>query len=129
MLDGKALTPDEIKKLADLESREVLLAKLAGAMKASLTQAVSLFAAPLSQTARVIGGAAGRRPSRTPASCRRCRCCHRSPPRPDRRSTEEPEAADEAPAEEAPPPRSLSTGPVTDPPALRRTAPARTPDQ
>jgi large subunit ribosomal protein L10 len=55
VMDGKALTADEIKKLADLESREVLLAKLAGAMKASLTQAVYLFAAPLSQAARAMG--------------------------------------------------------------------------
>ena len=54
VLDGKALSPEEISKLADLESREVLLAKLAGAMKASLSNAVYLFAAPLSQTARVI---------------------------------------------------------------------------
>jgi large subunit ribosomal protein L10 len=54
LLDGSPLTADEIKKLADLESREVLLAKLAGAMKASTQNAVSLFAAPLSQTARVI---------------------------------------------------------------------------
>jgi large subunit ribosomal protein L10 len=53
-LDGKPLTAGEITKLADLESREVLLAKLAGAMKASLTQAVYLFAAPLSQTARLV---------------------------------------------------------------------------
>jgi large subunit ribosomal protein L10 len=55
VMDGKALSADEIKKLADLESREVLLAKLAGAMKASLTQAVYLFAAPLSQAARAVG--------------------------------------------------------------------------
>lgn len=54
VLDGKALTPDEIKKLADLESREVLLAKLAGAMNASLSQAVYLLAAPLSQAARLV---------------------------------------------------------------------------
>ena len=54
VLDGKALTPEEITKLADLESREVLLAKLAGAMKGSLNKAVYLFAAPLSQTARVV---------------------------------------------------------------------------
>ncbi len=53
-MDGRSLSPDEISKLADLESREVLLAKLAGAMKASLSGAVSLFAAPLSQTARLI---------------------------------------------------------------------------
>ncbi|QDO87784.1 50S ribosomal protein L10 [Ornithinimicrobium ciconiae] len=54
VLDGKPLSPEEITKLADLESREVLLAKLAGAMNASLTNAVYLFAAPLSQTARVV---------------------------------------------------------------------------
>ena len=54
-LDGKVLSADEIKKLADLESREVLLAKLAGGMKASITNAASLFNAPLSQAARVLG--------------------------------------------------------------------------
>ncbi|MFK5635116.1 MULTISPECIES: 50S ribosomal protein L10 [unclassified Ornithinimicrobium] len=54
VLDGKPLTPEEITQLADLESREVLLAKLAGAMKANLSKAVYLFAAPLSQTARVV---------------------------------------------------------------------------
>jgi large subunit ribosomal protein L10 len=54
VLDGKALGSDEINKLADLESREVLLAKLAGAMKAAPQQAVSLFAAPLSQAARLL---------------------------------------------------------------------------
>jgi large subunit ribosomal protein L10 len=53
-LDGKPLSAAEITKLADLESREVLLAMMAGAMKASLTQAVYLFAAPLSQTARLV---------------------------------------------------------------------------
>ena len=54
VLDGKAMTADEIRQLADLESREVLLAKLAGAMNASLSKAVYLFAAPLSQSARLI---------------------------------------------------------------------------
>ncbi len=54
VLDGKALTPAEIAKLADLESREVLLAKLAGAMIASLSQAAALFQAPLSKAARTL---------------------------------------------------------------------------
>lgn len=54
VLDGNPLSADEVKKLADLESRETLLAKLAGAMNAQLSQAVSLFSAPLSQTARVV---------------------------------------------------------------------------
>ncbi len=53
-LDGKVLSAADVAKLADLESREVLLAKLAGAMNASLQQAVSLFAAPLAQAARAI---------------------------------------------------------------------------
>jgi large subunit ribosomal protein L10 len=53
VLDGRPLSADEIRRLADLESREVLLAKLAGGMKASLQQAVSMFAAPLSQFARL----------------------------------------------------------------------------
>ena len=54
VLDGKPLSVDEIRQLADLESREVLLARMAGALQASLQNAVSLFAAPLAQTARVI---------------------------------------------------------------------------
>jgi large subunit ribosomal protein L10 len=54
VLDGKSLSPAELTKLADLESREVLLAKMAGALQASLTNAVSLFAAPLAQTARLL---------------------------------------------------------------------------
>ncbi len=55
VMDGKALTPDEVKKLADLESREVLLGKMAGALLASLSNAVYLFNAPLAQTARLAG--------------------------------------------------------------------------
>lgn len=51
-LEGKALSDAEIKQLADLESREVLLAKVAGAAQASLSQAAALFQAPLSKTVR-----------------------------------------------------------------------------
>src|SRR5918912_3636908 len=54
VFEGRAMSADEVRRLADLESREVLLAKLAGAMKANLTQAAYLFAAPLSQAARTI---------------------------------------------------------------------------
>ena len=55
VLDGNILDAKEIAKLADLESREVLLGKLAGALLASLSQAVYLFNAPLSQAARLAG--------------------------------------------------------------------------
>lgn len=54
VMDGRVLDADAVKKLADLESREVLLAKLAGAMKGNLSKAAGLFAAPLSQAARVL---------------------------------------------------------------------------
>ena len=43
VFDGKAVTTAEIMKLADLESREVLLAKLAGAMKGTLSKAARTF--------------------------------------------------------------------------------------
>ncbi|WP_236789533.1 50S ribosomal protein L10 [Amycolatopsis sp. GM8] len=52
-MDGRALTVDEINKIADLDSREVLLAKAAGAFKAKLSQAAALFQAPASQVARL----------------------------------------------------------------------------
>ena len=53
VMDGKTLSTSEITKIADLESREVLLAMLAGAMKALPTRAAGLFQAPLSQMARL----------------------------------------------------------------------------
>jgi large subunit ribosomal protein L10 len=52
--DGKPLDAAEVGKLADLESREVLLAKFAGAAKASLFSAAYLFNAPLSKAVRTV---------------------------------------------------------------------------
>ncbi|WP_305781104.1 50S ribosomal protein L10 [Nocardia nova] len=52
-MDGAPLSVSEVERIADLESREVLLAKLAGAMKGNLTKAASLFAAPAGQVARL----------------------------------------------------------------------------
>jgi large subunit ribosomal protein L10 len=53
-LDGNSLTAADVAKLADLESREVLLAKMAGAIKASLFGAAYLFNAPLSKAVRTV---------------------------------------------------------------------------
>jgi large subunit ribosomal protein L10 len=53
VFEGKAISAAEVNRLADLESREVLLARLAGAMKANLSKAAALFQAPLSKTARL----------------------------------------------------------------------------
>ncbi|MCL8024574.1 50S ribosomal protein L10 [Nocardioides bruguierae] len=55
VMDGQALDAAEVAKLADLESRDVLLGKMAGAMLASLSQAVYLLNAPLAQAARLAG--------------------------------------------------------------------------
>jgi large subunit ribosomal protein L10 len=51
VLDGKTITPAEVGKLADLEPRDVLLAKLAGAMKASMSNAAATFNALPTQMA------------------------------------------------------------------------------
>ncbi len=61
VLDGKPLGAAEVAKLADLESREVLLGKLAGAMLASLSQAVYLLNAPIAQAARLAGALQAKR--------------------------------------------------------------------
>lgn len=68
VLDGKAMTPAEIAKIADLESREVLLAKLAGALKALPTRAAGLFQAPLSQMARLAKALEEKKPADTAGS-------------------------------------------------------------
>ena len=54
VLDGRPLTAADVTKLADLESREVLLAKAAGAFKAKLYQAAYLFTAPASKAVRTV---------------------------------------------------------------------------
>ncbi len=38
LVDGKAVTPEQVKQLASLPSREVLLSQLAGAMQAPMAQ-------------------------------------------------------------------------------------------
>ena len=66
VVEGKLLGPDEVRKLADLESREVLLARVTGGMQGVLAQAISLISAPLSQAARLFSAlqsAAGENPS------------------------------------------------------------------
>jgi large subunit ribosomal protein L10 len=60
-MDGRTLTVAEVNQLADLESREVLLSKLAGAMKGTMAKAAGLFAAPASQVARLTQALADKR--------------------------------------------------------------------
>jgi large subunit ribosomal protein L10 len=70
VFEGRTVNADDVKKLADLESREVLLAKLAGAMKASMSKAAATFQAPLTQAARLAQALADKRAAEggTPAA-------------------------------------------------------------
>jgi large subunit ribosomal protein L10 len=88
VLDGRFLSADEVRQLADLESREVLLARMAGAMVASLSQAAALFAAPLSQVARLAAALQEQRAEAAPAA--------------DAALPADPVPADAAPADPAP---------------------------
>ena len=61
LIDRKRMAPAEIDRLADLEPREVLLAMLAGAMKATTTRAAGTFAALPTQMARLAAAYAAAR--------------------------------------------------------------------
>jgi large subunit ribosomal protein L10 len=90
-LDGAVLSEEEANKLADLDSREELLAKLAGLMYGALANTARLLQAPIEKQARLVqalidaGGYAGA-PADAPAT--------------DAPAEDTP--ADEAPADEAP---------------------------
>ena len=92
VMDGRVLNAEEVKKLADLESREVLLAKLAGAMQANLQRAVFMLAAPLSQAARTVDALRAKVEAEGPVA-------EAAAPAAEAEATEAP--ADEAPAAEA----------------------------
>ncbi|GAB3580519.1 50S ribosomal protein L10 [Amycolatopsis endophytica] len=67
-MDGRPLSVEEVNQIADLDSREVLLAKAAGAFKAKLSQAAALFQAPASQVARLAQALADKQGEGAPAS-------------------------------------------------------------
>jgi large subunit ribosomal protein L10 len=68
VLDGKSLSAAEVNKIADLESREVLLSKVAGVLKALPSRAAGLFQAPLSQVARLAKALEEKTPGELPAA-------------------------------------------------------------
>jgi large subunit ribosomal protein L10 len=55
VFDGRPVTADDLRKLADLESREVLLAKLAGSLLAPAQQLASVLQNAVAQLARALG--------------------------------------------------------------------------
>ncbi len=98
IIDGKAMTPAEIDRLADLESRDVLLAMLAGAMKASIARAAATMAALPTQMARLAAALEAKRAAEAPAA---------EAPAAEAPATEAPAA--EAPATEAPAAEAAAT--------------------
>jgi large subunit ribosomal protein L10 len=68
VMEGKALSAAEVGQIADLDSREVLLAKVAGVLKALPTRAAGLFQAPLSQVARLAQALADKRAEESPGA-------------------------------------------------------------
>ncbi|GAB3555039.1 large subunit ribosomal protein L10 [Actinopolyspora lacussalsi] len=60
-MDGRPISAGEVERIADLDSREVTLSKLAGAMKAKLNETAALFAAPASQVARMTEALKGKK--------------------------------------------------------------------
>jgi large subunit ribosomal protein L10 len=90
-MDGHPLTVAEVERIADLESREVLLAKLAGAMKGNLAKAAGLFSAPASQVARLAAALQEKKAAEAPPAA----------PTPAAETPAEEAPATEAPAEPA----------------------------
>ena len=101
-MDGRALTVAEVERIADLESREVLLAKLAGAMKGNLAKAAGLFNAPASQIARLAAALQEKKASEAPAAPA---------------AAAEPAAADQPAAESTPEPASEAATEAPEAPA------------
>ncbi|TAM73358.1 50S ribosomal protein L10 [Mycobacterium sp.] len=93
-MDGRALTVAEVERIADLESREVLLAKLAGAMKGNLAKAAGLFSAPASQVARLAAALQDKKAAEGPAAS-----AEPAAPEPAAAAEAAPEPASETPSE------------------------------
>jgi large subunit ribosomal protein L10 len=111
VVEGRTVDAREVSRLADVESREVLLAKLAGAMKGNLTKAAGLFQAPLSQVARLAAALQEKKPAETAPAA------------------EEAPAAEAAGDAEAPADTAADTTPDTesaDAPSTEDSAPAST---
>ncbi|MGH3442346.1 MAG: 50S ribosomal protein L10 [Nitriliruptorales bacterium] len=103
ILEGRFIDAETAAKLADLESREELVQKLAGLMYAALSSTASLLQAPISQLARLMaaledkGGAAGEEPAAEAAGEPEAEPAEEEPAA---EAAEEPEAEDDETSEQ-----------------------------
>jgi large subunit ribosomal protein L10 len=93
VLDGKLLSADEVRRLATLESREVLLARVAGLLQAPLQRTVGLLAAPLRQVATMTSALRDQKPKEAEAEAE-------APGEPATDATEDRESADQPETQE-----------------------------
>jgi large subunit ribosomal protein L10 len=104
-LDGKVLSADEAKALAELESREVMLSKIAGMLKSEMSRAAAMFAAAPSKFLSLLEAFKEKVPGEEPAA-------EAAPtPEPEAAATPEPAASDDADA---------PTGEATDAPEAQQ---------
>ena len=112
VMDGKVLGAAEVRQLATLESREVLLARLAGLLQASAQRTVTLLAAPLRQVATMTAALRDKTPGEPEGGDAAVSGTKRRPAR-------------RGPRDPRPPPRPAAEAPPRAPP---RAAPALTPN-
>jgi large subunit ribosomal protein L10 len=100
IMEGRSLSAAEVARIADLESREVLLAKLAGAIKALPAKAAGLFQAPLTQMALLAKALEEKKPAEAtapePAEAAAPEPAEAAAPEPAEAATPEPAAAEQA---------------------------------
>jgi large subunit ribosomal protein L10 len=102
VVDGRTVDASEVTRLADVEPREVLLAKLAGAMKGNLTKAAGLFQAPLSQMARLAEALKEKKPAVASDDAAAAPAAEESAPAADAPEASDDTAADTTPETAAP---------------------------
>jgi large subunit ribosomal protein L10 len=100
VMDGKVLGADEVRRLATLESREVLLARLAGLLQASAQQTVNLLAAPLRQVATMTAALRDQKEEQAPAAETEAPAAETEAPAAEGETAEAPAAETETPAAE-----------------------------
>jgi large subunit ribosomal protein L10 len=108
-MEGKVLSADQAKALADLESREVMLSKIAGLMKSEMTRAAGMLQAVQSRFVGLLEALKDKLPAVEPAA--EAEAEEPAAEAPEAEAAEEPEAeaaeeptaeAAEEPAAEAP---------------------------
>jgi large subunit ribosomal protein L10 len=101
MLEGRAMSVDEVENLAKLPSAEVVRAQVLGAITAPLTTIVGLFTAPLQNLIGLIDARIEQLQAQGDTSAAEAPAAEEAAPEPDAEAeTAEPEATAEAPAEE-----------------------------